>query len=695
MGHIQRGAPNSPKRCPQLTLNGARFPAIDASHLQEREYFDQHGTGDEFEAELGKDHPDSRTFRLSRAAGYDLTPLLRFWGVHDKFKDGKPVYSDWLAAKISSSKLPASPKLRELLIKYMNLLPCNQKEYDKENMRIHGKPYNPQAKTKDPNHKYFTPTEARAATARIRGILKKFWPQEEVPKGKCPEWAWAKECKCTGNNGKHTDATDGFGTWPTCDAVTDATVKCVSPSERHPRTRSFRSCGMFHARRIRRRLRQFLQGLGRRLQILRQGLQVQRTVVRPGVVLRSMVRAKSENTSHSNRSAALSSRDLELSFGYVMESLQVTSKGQHLNPPASPKPHPQLTLNRAGSVAPCSTCKGYATNTIKSEKQPVHVTRCRIAALRLRHQRLPWGRFVDHAAILPPRTRPQAMLQLRGGVRIKTKRLHGRPQKGSAQHGWFVSCWALSARLMLLGASRVLQRCRPGWRPCFWGVWLIGHVRMSLLCVCCAASYCSAALTDLAENKEEKNAGAGGWGGQCTCPDGQVYWVGDQGGGCKSLSCFGGTESGTPKCNKSGGKWSGHKVTCAQSVQTCGGTANGELCKFPFQHDGKSYDHCIQAGGGDEQGEEKDQRWCHTASGWGFCHSCDGDAAKQKGRVKERIPHADANLVASLPANPTVELACRRRYSFGLPRFIGLRTTIIHASAHTTPHSRLSPSTDY
>jgi hypothetical protein len=54
--------------------------------------------------------------------------------------------------------------------------------------------------------------------------------------------------------------------------------------------------------------------------------------------------------------------------------------------------------------------------------------------------------------------------------------------------------------------------------------------------------------------------GVGGWGGQCTCPDGQVYEVGDNYDSCRSLACVGG-ESGA--CKR---RWhptgSNTKVTC-------------------------------------------------------------------------------------------------------------------------------------
>ena len=37
------------------------------------------------------------------------------------------------------------------------------------------------------------------------------------------------------------------------------------------------------------------------------------------------------------------------------------------------------------------------------------------------------------------------------------------------------------------------------------------------------------------------------WGGECTCPDGQMYLVGDNLDLCGSLACAGGDETGHPK----------------------------------------------------------------------------------------------------------------------------------------------------
>merc|ERR1712054_691753 len=67
--------------------------------------------------------------------------------------------------------------------------------------------------------------------------------------------------------------------------------------------------------------------------------------------------------------------------------------------------------------------------------------------------------------------------------------------------------------------------------------------------------------TTVAKDKGTKRAkNVGGWGGKCTCPNGKVYWVGDNNNWCKSLACFGG-KSG--KCMRKMGKWSNVSVKCA------------------------------------------------------------------------------------------------------------------------------------
>ena len=53
---------------------------------------------------------------------------------------------------------------------------------------------------------------------------------------------------------------------------------------------------------------------------------------------------------------------------------------------------------------------------------------------------------------------------------------------------------------------------------------------------------------------------AGGWGGSCTCPDGKVYWVGDNWDYGASLSCSNG-QSGEVH-HFVNDLWSGRSVIC-------------------------------------------------------------------------------------------------------------------------------------
>jgi len=65
-------------------------------------------------------------------------------------------------------------------------------------------------------------------------------------------------------------------------------------------------------------------------------------------------------------------------------------------------------------------------------------------------------------------------------------------------------------------------------------------------------------------NNYEKDAGMGGWGGYCTCPDGQQYGVGDNNDACGSLACEGGKAG---ECHDYYGEWSGGKVTCNANIE--------------------------------------------------------------------------------------------------------------------------------
>ena len=60
---------------------------------------------------------------------------------------------------------------------------------------------------------------------------------------------------------------------------------------------------------------------------------------------------------------------------------------------------------------------------------------------------------------------------------------------------------------------------------------------------------------------EELSEFAGDWGGSCTCPDGQIYEVGDNNWkGCGQIACVGGVAG---KCSEFKGPWSRRRVFCA------------------------------------------------------------------------------------------------------------------------------------
>ena len=66
------------------------------------------------------------------------------------------------------------------------------------------------------------------------------------------------------------------------------------------------------------------------------------------------------------------------------------------------------------------------------------------------------------------------------------------------------------------------------------GIFVLGHVTMADTLL----------RSNEARDDNVKETGVsdvGGWGGTCTCPDGETYLVGDQNDECGSLACEGGT----------------------------------------------------------------------------------------------------------------------------------------------------------
>ena len=73
-----------------------------------------------------------------------------------------------------------------------------------------------------------------------------------------------------------------------------------------------------------------------------------------------------------------------------------------------------------------------------------------------------------------------------------------------------------------------------------------------------STSACDGPSVNVVETSSEF---AGDWGGSCTCPDGQIYEVGDNNWkGCGQLACVGGVAG---KCSQFKGPWSRRRVFCA------------------------------------------------------------------------------------------------------------------------------------
>ena len=80
---------------------------------------------------------DIRTLRFSRTVGYDLTPLIHFWGIH-------PANAVALRSKVEEQNLKASDQVRCLLIRYKSLIPQNNADFNAFFEKIYpGRPLKP------------------------------------------------------------------------------------------------------------------------------------------------------------------------------------------------------------------------------------------------------------------------------------------------------------------------------------------------------------------------------------------------------------------------------------------------------------------------------------------------------------------------------------------------------------------------
>jgi hypothetical protein len=70
----------------------------------------------------GLEYTDSRIFRLSKAIGYDITPLIHCWGVH-------PENPGELHAAMAAEGLQVSPAFYDRLVHYKDIIPANNAEF--------------------------------------------------------------------------------------------------------------------------------------------------------------------------------------------------------------------------------------------------------------------------------------------------------------------------------------------------------------------------------------------------------------------------------------------------------------------------------------------------------------------------------------------------------------------------------------
>ena len=119
---------------------------------------------------------DSRIFRLSKAAGVDLTPLIHCWGVH-------PVNLGALQAAIAAEGLPLSQAFYDRLVHYKDIIPADNAEFLDHYQTVY--PGTPPTGG-DPDHGYgwynvwkyiYDDTHGTAAKNAMQDIIDLYYPE--------------------------------------------------------------------------------------------------------------------------------------------------------------------------------------------------------------------------------------------------------------------------------------------------------------------------------------------------------------------------------------------------------------------------------------------------------------------------------------------------------------------------------------
>ena len=204
----------------------------------------------------------------------------------------------------------------------------------------------------------------------------------------------------------------------------------------------------------------------------------------------------------------------------------------------------------------------------------------------------------------------------------------------------------------------------------------------------------SAKKATIAANHVQENApGVGGYGGTCTCPDGEILYAGDNYDGCSSIACINGIPGPCTKTYRS--EWANKRVTCAQPTYPLGNDAQPSCSENPKDcHEGQrcvsatlvrhecppvgcfvDTDHCL----GDNRVFASSVNvtsifsWCDASAGW-------------------MVPGPNANV--TIPAGTTVTLSScttalvHKLDVYGTLRFVDgsasvLKARYIHVAANT------------
>lgn len=116
---------------------------------------------------------DKYTQRLSEMAGADLRPLIHFWGI--------PTQDDASSdAAIKAAKLPESPKIYDLLVKYKSLVPKDNKAFREFALEWWGKQPSPDGFTTERNHaarwESYDEKEAERVRQCVQDIIDRYFP---------------------------------------------------------------------------------------------------------------------------------------------------------------------------------------------------------------------------------------------------------------------------------------------------------------------------------------------------------------------------------------------------------------------------------------------------------------------------------------------------------------------------------------